>query len=148
MATITVTLVGPEKKDKLRDLPGIGHALRAGVHALWLTIRGIAVGVAYAGPITLSVLALALRFVAAHPEAASLVRGACPRVPSCPTRARVLGRLRFGPGDPTTAISDGQWWWSAHTAGGPATIAIPLTEDGSPSRGGPAPNICSLAPTR
>ena len=59
MATITVTLVGPEKKDKLRDLPGIGHALRAGVHALWLTIRGIAVGVAYAGPITLAVLALA-----------------------------------------------------------------------------------------
>ena len=59
MATITVTLVGPEKKDKLRDLPGIGHALRAGVHALWLTIRGIAVGVAYAGPIALSVLALA-----------------------------------------------------------------------------------------
>ena len=59
MATITVTLVGPEKKDKLRDLPGIGHALRAGVHALWLTIRGIAVGVAYAAPITLSVLALA-----------------------------------------------------------------------------------------
>ena len=59
MATIRVTLVGPEKKDKLRDLPGIGHALRAGVHALWLTIRGIAVGVAYAGPIALSVLALA-----------------------------------------------------------------------------------------
>jgi hypothetical protein len=58
MATITVTLVGPEKKDKLRDLPGIGHALRAGVHALWLTIRGIAVGIAYAGPIALSVLAL------------------------------------------------------------------------------------------
>jgi hypothetical protein len=58
MATITVTLVGPEKKDKLRDLPGIGHALRAGVHALWLTIRGIAVGIAYSGPIALSVLAL------------------------------------------------------------------------------------------
>ena len=51
--------MGPEKKDKLRDLPGIGHALRAGVHALWLTIRGLAVGVAYAGPIALSVLALA-----------------------------------------------------------------------------------------
>jgi hypothetical protein len=59
MATITVTLVGPVKKDTLRDLPGIGHALRAGVHALWLTIRGIAVGVAYSGPIVLSVLAIA-----------------------------------------------------------------------------------------
>ena len=47
-----------------------------------------------------------------------------------PTRARALGRLRFGPGDPTTAIADGRWWWSAHTIHGPATIAITLAEEG------------------
>ena len=54
-----------------------------------------------------------------------------------PTRARVLGRLRFGPGDPTTAVADGKWWWSTNTAGGPATIAIPLGDDGFPSAWGP-----------
>ena len=55
-----------------------------------------------------------------------------------PTRARALGRLRFGPADPTTAVADGRWWWSAHTPDGPATIAIALTEEGSsPSAWGP-----------
>lgn len=54
-----------------------------------------------------------------------------------PTRQRVLGRLRFGPGDPTTAVVDGSWWWSTHTPDGPGTIAITLNDDGPALAWGP-----------
>ena len=60
MATITVSLTTPvPHKDPVKDLPGVGPALRGGLHALWYTARVIAVGVLAAAPLTIAVLILA-----------------------------------------------------------------------------------------